>query len=121
MQSTKLSPDPLTIAIGKELRATREWQGLSCEQAAKRIGIPSNTLNCYETGRRAASVVQLDMLCRALGLSLPRLLEKASMRARGPGVGVTLRTEDGDVVTYTVHDVSAISINGVPMISTGRH
>ena len=55
---------------GDFLRATRERQGVSQEELARRVGSHQPQVSAWETGAKPIQVVQLAELLQALGLEL---------------------------------------------------
>jgi transcriptional regulator with XRE-family HTH domain len=55
---------------GDFLRATREHQGISQEELARRVGTHQPQISAWETGRKPIQVEQLATLLRALGMDL---------------------------------------------------
>jgi transcriptional regulator with XRE-family HTH domain len=60
-------------SIGESLRAIRERQGLSLEQAAERAGISTSHLSRIESSERQPSVASLLALSAALGVPVGTL------------------------------------------------
>ncbi len=61
---------PVTSLAGDFLRATRERQGVSQEELARRVGSHQPQVSAWETGRKPIQVEQLAALLEALGLEL---------------------------------------------------
>lgn len=55
------------IRIGKQLSAIRKEKGLTCEQAAKRIGSCKQTINKIELGKWSVGLDLLERYASALG------------------------------------------------------
>lgn len=55
---------------GNFLRATREQQGISQEELARRVSTHQPQISAWETGRKPIQVEQLATLLRALGMDL---------------------------------------------------
>lgn len=55
---------------GDFLRQTRERQGVSQEELARRVGSHQPQVSAWETGRKPVTVVQLAQLLDVLGLVL---------------------------------------------------
>lgn len=69
------SPSPITSAFvtslaGDFLRATRERQGVSQDELARRVGSHQPQVSAWETGKKPIQVEQLAALLEALGLEL---------------------------------------------------
>jgi transcriptional regulator with XRE-family HTH domain len=65
----------VTIALGTRLRALRREQGLSQEELAHEAGMDRSYVGAVERGTRNVSLVNLDRLSRALGMTLSQLFE----------------------------------------------
>lgn len=61
---------PVTSFAGDFLRATRERQGVSQDELARRVGSHQPQVSAWETGRKPIQVEQLAALLEALGLEL---------------------------------------------------
>ncbi len=61
---------PVASLAGDFLRATRERQGVSQEELARRVGSHQPQVSAWETGRKPIQVEQLAALLEALGLEL---------------------------------------------------
>ena len=61
---------PVTSLAGDFLRATRERQGVSQDELARRVGSHQPQVSAWETGRKPIQVEQLAALLEALGLEL---------------------------------------------------
>jgi ribosome-binding protein aMBF1 (putative translation factor) len=61
---------PVTSLAGDFLRATRERQGVSQEELARRVGSHQPQVSAWETGRKPIQVEQLAARLKALGLEL---------------------------------------------------
>ena len=71
----------MTSLAGDFLRETRERQGVSQEELARRVGSHQPQVSAWETGKKPIQVEQLAALLEALGLEL-RLGAKASRSGR---------------------------------------
>jgi len=74
----------ISLAIGEELRRTRQARGWSRAQLVAQLpsGIGDRTLLSYEHGTRHPTAVRLIELCHALRIDTPTLLARALQRAR---------------------------------------
>ncbi len=61
---------PVTSLAGDFLRATRERQGVSQDELARRVGSHQPQVSAWETGKKPIQVEQLAALLEALGLEL---------------------------------------------------
>lgn len=71
----------LSIALADQLRAELAVSKMTTRALAGRSGVPERTLARLLSGERTIDVAQLDMLCRALGVPLALMLERATRRA----------------------------------------
>ena len=60
----------MTSLAGDFLRETRERQGVSQEELARRVGSHQPQVSAWETGKKPIQVEQLAALLAALGLEL---------------------------------------------------
>jgi transcriptional regulator with XRE-family HTH domain len=60
--------------LGKRLRESREYIGLSQEFVAERLGIPRASVSAMETGKRKVSGLELKQLARLYRCSIAFLL-----------------------------------------------
>jgi XRE family transcriptional regulator, regulator of sulfur utilization len=67
--------------FGAAVRHLRELQGWSQEQLAERAELNRSYVGEIERGAAIASIVTVDKLARALGVSIERLLRPAAERA----------------------------------------
>lgn len=58
------------------LRKTREEAGLTQENVAERLGKPQSFVSKYESGDRRLDLVELNEVCRAIGLPLSQLIDR---------------------------------------------
>ena len=65
-----ITSGPVASLAGDFLRATRERQGVSQEELARRVGSHQPQVSAWETGRKPIQVEQLAALLEALGLEL---------------------------------------------------
>ena len=56
--------------IGKKIKALRKTRGMTQIQLADALGLERASISNYETGRRYPSLVQLEAICKVLGVSL---------------------------------------------------
>lgn len=85
----------LSVAIGQELRRTRELLGWSRAQMVEQVpsGISDATLLCYERGTRHPTVIRLVQLGHVLGVDGGTLLSRALQRARIAVENMTLHVD----------------------------
>jgi transcriptional regulator with XRE-family HTH domain len=84
--ATKPSPSSEVATYAEALRRLRERQGMSQEQAAKRLGQTKQSWQAYEAGERQA-ILRMDLqdrLMEALGLTRADLEEEHDQIARSP-------------------------------------
>ena len=58
------------------LRDVRVQAGLRQEDVARCLDLPQSAVSKYESGERRIDVVELRMICRCLGISLPAFVER---------------------------------------------
>lgn len=63
-------------ALQDILRQRRLMAGLTQKQLASAIGVPQSFVSKYEAGERRLDLVELEAICRALGVSLQELLRQ---------------------------------------------
>jgi len=66
----------LRFAIGRVLRRIRQAQGRTLQEVADTAGVSMPYLSEVERGRKEVSSELLAVICRALGIALPDLLEE---------------------------------------------
>jgi transcriptional regulator with XRE-family HTH domain len=66
------------------LREARQAAGLSQVQLAERLGQSQSFVSKMEQGDRRLDLIQLRTICRALGTTLPRFVEKFEERLNQP-------------------------------------
>ena len=69
-------PSANSLHLGPKLRALRLEQNLSLRALAGRTGFSASFLSQVELGQVSPSLLSLDRLATALGLSLPLLLSR---------------------------------------------
>ncbi|MBU8819659.1 helix-turn-helix domain-containing protein [Mycolicibacterium goodii] len=62
--------------LGRQLRAERQQRALSLEALAERSGVSRSMLSAIERGSKVPTVLVLDRIASALGVSVSRLLEE---------------------------------------------
>jgi len=67
------SPE-INLRFGKKLQTLREQQSLSQEELAVQLLIPMSYLSDLESGRRSASIIDLDSIANHFKLSTAELL-----------------------------------------------
>ena len=65
------------ISLGQRIRAERTRIGLTQAQLAQKIGVKTNTISQWETGKRAPGYDALEQLSAALNCTPSSLLEAA--------------------------------------------
>lgn len=63
--------------IGAEVRGFRAKKAYSREELSRRTGLSAKTIQRIESGERSADVSQLAAICRALGVDLRDLVNRA--------------------------------------------
>ena len=58
------------------LREARNEAGMTQTDLAIALGKPQSYVSKYESGERRLDIVELDDLCRALGISLPTIIQR---------------------------------------------
>ena len=64
----------LTCSVGERLRELRRQAGLSQEDLAEKAGLHRTYVGSCERGERNISIVNLERLCRSLGVSMSEFL-----------------------------------------------
>lgn len=82
----------LSLALAAQFRAEMGVARLSTRALAQKSGVPERTLARLISGDRTIDVAQMDKLCRALGLSIATMLERANARAAAAHSGPTDRS-----------------------------
>lgn len=87
--STSLLPNPVTIALGKNLQRHRAASNKTQVELAYDAEVERSRISKIETGRVNPSLLTLATLCYSLGITLPKLFE---------GITVTMKpvAEGGD-------------------------
>jgi transcriptional regulator with XRE-family HTH domain len=67
-------------ALGAAVRTARVRRALTEAHLAERSGLSGQALKRFEVGRYNPTVLQLQAIAEALGLSLPELLKRAERR-----------------------------------------
>lgn len=75
-------PDPHTIALGVELRADMDAQGISVTDMAARIGVDRGTLGDWLGARRPMPVPMLWQLAAALRVPEEEIVQRTKDRVR---------------------------------------
>ncbi|HEX7913151.1 MAG TPA: helix-turn-helix transcriptional regulator [Paraburkholderia sp.] len=73
--------------FGAAVRRNREQQGWSQEQLAEHAGLNRSYVGEIERGAAIASIVTVDKLARAFGVSIERLLRLTSDESGEPVTG----------------------------------
>lgn len=64
--------------VAAELRAERGRKRMNIEDLAKKSGIGERTMQRYLLGTRVPNIELLDEICRALGVSVRDIMERAT-------------------------------------------
>jgi transcriptional regulator with XRE-family HTH domain len=63
------------------LREARDEAGLTQVLLARRLGRPQSFVSKYESGERRLDLVELREICRSLGITLTKLVERFEVAA----------------------------------------
>ena len=66
----------------KCLREAREQAGLTQEDLAERLGVTQSFVSKCERGERRMDIVELSEFCRAMGITLEKLVKRFERRLR---------------------------------------
>ena len=58
------------------LREVRMERGFTQEELAKKLKVPQSFVSKYESGERRIDLVELRLVCCALGVSLPSIIKR---------------------------------------------
>jgi len=85
----------LRFALGRVLRRIRQAQGRTLQEVADTAGVSMPYLSEVERGRKEVSSELLAVICRALGIALPDLLEevRSELLRTAPRVAPARRPE----------------------------
>ena len=75
----------LEDAIGAELRAARERQGLTQEALAFRAGVHRTHISLLERGQRTPTLGVLFRLCEGMGVDPVEVVRRVRCRSSGGG------------------------------------
>src|SRR2546421_509248 len=84
MKSRPSEPSPPEIALGRRLKAWRDFRGLTQAEVERRGGLAHNALSRIETGSVSPKLATLERIAAALELSVEELHLK--MPPAEPGV-----------------------------------
>lgn len=73
---------PLTIGLGRAIRATREGRGVSQEALAAEAGLHRTYIGSVERGERNITILNLVRIAEALGVRASSLLAEAEGKRR---------------------------------------
>jgi ribosome-binding protein aMBF1 (putative translation factor) len=74
--------DRLALTLRQAIRAERARQGLTQEDLAKKLGWTRQVVWTVETGARTVAMHEMPDICRALNVTLSRLLVDAAQEDR---------------------------------------
>ena len=66
--------------VGQRVRQLRKARGLSQEQFAFECGLDQTYISGIENGKRNVSIVNVEKICKALGVSLKEFFEATDFR-----------------------------------------
>jgi transcriptional regulator with XRE-family HTH domain len=69
------SRNKLLVALGKNVRTRRDSAGLTQEQLGDKAGLDPTYISGIERGVRNPSVLSIERLARALGVSVSEILD----------------------------------------------
>jgi len=72
----KITSHTHRVLVGKLLREARKSAGLQQEVLAKKLGKPHSFVSRYETGERRLDILELQQVCEACGVTLPKFVSK---------------------------------------------
>lgn len=64
----------VTVRFGRKLREIRSQKGISQEELAERAGLHRTYVSSVERGERNISIMNIEKLARALGVTLADLM-----------------------------------------------
>ncbi|MEQ1934971.1 MAG: helix-turn-helix transcriptional regulator [Fimbriimonadaceae bacterium] len=105
---------PATDTLAKRLRAAREAARYSRPQVATMTGIPSKSIEKFETGEQEPSVSRLLALCQAYGASVEAVLDGGAQSAPSPQPHALPMTRDvaADPVSDALNELDELRENG---------
>ncbi len=86
----------IQVEIGHRLRQVRQRQGLSLRDVAERVGLSIQQVGKYETGLSSPYISILHAMARALGTTVPDLLEGIAPSDAEPAPWATALLRVGD-------------------------
>jgi transcriptional regulator with XRE-family HTH domain len=69
------------------LREIRQERGLRQEDVAAALGVPQSVVSKYESGERRLDLLELDDVCRAIGIPLVEVVKRYERASRELGDG----------------------------------
>jgi transcriptional regulator with XRE-family HTH domain len=79
------TPHPLDISLGRNIRLRRKSLGMSQSALGEAVGLTFQQVQKYERGKNRVSFSKLAAICKALGLSIDRMV--AGLVAPGSPIG----------------------------------
>jgi transcriptional regulator with XRE-family HTH domain len=67
------------------LREIRQERGLRQEDVAAALGVPQSVVSKYESGERRLDLLELDDVCRAIGIRLVEFVKRYERASRELG------------------------------------
>lgn len=82
MNEPKDGPDPVDIAVGVRVRLLRKARDISQSKLADAIGVSFQQVQKYERGANRISISMLARIARALGTTIPELVDERADNER---------------------------------------
>ena len=99
-------PNPLTLAVGQNIKKYREAAAISQEALAGDAEMERSRISKMENGRVNASLLTLGTLCHCLNITLPMLFEGVAETMPPVAAGGVARRRNQPVVTKTDRKVT---------------
>lgn len=85
MTDPKRTPDPIDCAVGARVRLLRQSQKMSQATLADALGVTFQQIQKYERGTNRISISSLTRIARALGTTIPELVDETTDESRPLG------------------------------------
>lgn len=79
-----IGPDPIDVAVGKEIRARRKWLGISQSALADALTVSFQQVQKYERGANRVSASMLVRIAQKLDTSVGELVGETPGQAGDP-------------------------------------